>query len=116
PCALVISTPVTIVSGLAAGARRGILVKGGIHLEQARKLRVVAVDKTGTLTHGAPTLVAQAYLVEGDDRARAERIAAGLAGRSDHPISRAITAGLPGAAAADIVNFAAESGNGVLGE
>ena len=115
PCALVISTPVTIVSGLAAGARRGILVKGGIHLEQARKLRVVAVDKTGTLTQGAPKLVAQTYLVDGPERVRAEQIAAGLAGRSDHPISRAITAGLS-TQAADIANFTAESGNGVLGE
>src|SRR5690606_17327356 len=56
PCALVISTPVTIVSGLTAAARQGILVKGGVHLEQGQAMRVLAVDKTGTVTQGRAVL------------------------------------------------------------
>ncbi len=94
PCALVISTPVTIVSGLAAAARRGILVKGGIHLEGARKLKAIALDKTGTITEGKTRLVEWTVLDAGTDAAAAEHIAAALAAHSDHPVSRAVAAGL----------------------
>uniref|UniRef100_UPI0035B14B8D heavy metal translocating P-type ATPase n=1 Tax=Chitinimonas sp. TaxID=1934313 RepID=UPI0035B14B8D len=89
PCALVISTPVTIVSGLAAAARHGILIKGGVYLEEGRKLRWLALDKTGTITHGKPVLTDTAVLAAktGDE---AVRIAVSLASRSDHPVSRAI--------------------------
>ncbi|MEX1324660.1 MAG: heavy metal translocating P-type ATPase, partial [Synechococcaceae cyanobacterium] len=90
PCALVIATPVTLVSGLTAAARRGIVIKGGLHLEQARRLRTLAFDKTGTLTTGRPTLEAFEVI---DGRVPHERLrqwAASLAARSDHPISRAI--------------------------
>jgi Cd2+/Zn2+-exporting ATPase len=114
PCALVISTPVTIVSGLAAGARRGILVKGGIHLEQARNIRVLALDKTGTLTEGRPRLVEHHVFPGALDEDRILRYAASLAGRSDHPVSQAIAASLPG----DVVPveaFGAEAGHGVHG-
>ena len=90
PCALVLATPVTVVSGLAAAARRGILIKGGNWLELARGVRAVAFDKTGTVTAGRPVLVGQETL--GDDSAR--DVAAALAGRSDHPVSLAIAAGL----------------------
>ena len=95
PCALVISTPVSIVSGLAAAARRGILIKGGIHLEGARKLKAIALDKTGTLTEGKPRLV-DWQLLDGAGLGadEAEHIAAVLAGHSEHPVSRAIAAGL----------------------
>ena len=92
PCALVISTPVTVVSALAAAARRGILIKGGTYLENARKLKVIALDKTGTITEGKPRLVEWKALHGERDRAGA--LAASLAGRSDHPVSEAIAQGL----------------------
>lgn len=112
PCALVISTPVTIVSGLAAAARRGILIKGGIYLEEARKLKAIALDKTGTITEGKPKLVAWEVLGPGTDAAAAEHIAAALAGHSDHPVSRAIAAGLrPNSGEAK--DFKAIAGRGV---
>ncbi|OLL33695.1 ATPase P [Burkholderia sp. SRS-W-2-2016] len=94
PCALVISTPVTIVSGLAAAARKGILIKGGVYLEQGRKLSRLALDKTGTITHGKPVLVGfeavGAAADVGAEAANYRTLAASLAGRSDHPVSMAI--------------------------
>ncbi|UYO94919.1 heavy metal translocating P-type ATPase [Pollutimonas sp. M17] len=90
PCALVISTPVAIVSGLAAAARHGILVKGGVYLEQGRKLAWLALDKTGTLTHGQPRLVDTVVLAARLDAPRAHQLAASLASRSDHPASQAL--------------------------
>ena len=112
PCALVISTPVTVVSGLAAAARRGILIKGGAFLEQARGLRAVAMDKTGTLTEGKPRLVAFDALTEVVDGARLAQIAKSLAERSDHPVSKAIAQGLDGASV-EVQGFSAEAGRGV---
>ena len=114
PCALVISTPVTIVSGLADAARRGILIKGGVHLEQARRLRVLALDKTGTLTEGRPTLVAQEARVSGLADGELHRLARSLAARSDHPVAQAIARGLPGEAL-PVDDVAAEPGRGVRG-
>jgi Cd2+/Zn2+-exporting ATPase len=112
PCALVISTPVSIVSGLAAAARRGILIKGGIYLEGARKLKAIALDKTGTLTEGKPRLVDWQLLDASTDAARAEHIAAALAGHSEHPVSRAIAAVLrPNAVEAH--DFKAIAGRGI---
>lgn len=93
PCALVISTPVTVVSALTAAAKNGVLIKGGSALEGARNLRAIAMDKTGTLTTGQPQLMeVQVWgsLPTGDE----ERIAWQLASRSDHPVSRAIANGL----------------------
>jgi Cd2+/Zn2+-exporting ATPase len=115
PCALVISTPVTIVSGLAAAARRGILIKGGIYLEGARKLKAIALDKTGTITEGKPRLVTWSVVQPNGDLAAVERTAAALATHSDHPVSRAIAAGLKpnGLEAKD---FTALAGRGVQAE
>ena len=96
PCALVIATPVTLVSGLTAAARRGIVIKGGLYLEQARRLRVLAFDKTGTLTTGRPTLEALELIDDRVSLAQQRQWAASLAARSDHPISRAIAASLDG--------------------
>src|SRR5690606_22013348 len=96
PCALVISTPVSIVSGLAAAARRGILIKGGVHLEKARLLRTIALDKTGTITEGKPGLVATEVLAPGHHHDEVLHWAADMAGHSDHPVSHAISAGLDG--------------------
>ena len=113
PCALIISTPVTVVSGLAASARRGILIKGGIYLETARNLKAVALDKTGTITEGKPKLVDWSAL-NGADPKTAKRLAASMAKRSDHPVSKAIFAGLdePGD---EVDAFTALSGRGTQG-
>jgi Zn2+/Cd2+-exporting ATPase len=112
PCALVISTPVSVVSGLAAAARRGILIKGGVHLENARRIRAIAMDKTGTLTDGKPRLVAQTVVATSVDAAHAFAWAAALASHSDHPVSKAIAAGL-GQSGGRIEGFTAWAGRGV---
>ncbi|WP_235579340.1 heavy metal translocating P-type ATPase [Pseudorhodoferax sp. Leaf274] len=106
PCALVIATPVTVVSALAAAARRGILVKGGSHLENARLLKAIALDKTGTITAGKPQLVHWEAL--GADRKTLAGLAAALAARSDHPVSRAITQGLAQASAQESAQDSAQ--------
>jgi Cd2+/Zn2+-exporting ATPase len=114
PCALVISTPVTVVSGLAAAARRGILIKGGVYLEQARKLTVLALDKTGTLTEGKPKLVAHQVLDTQIPEGRLLDLARSLAARSDHPVSKAVASGLTGSTL-EVTDFGAELGKGVHG-
>lgn len=110
PCALVISTPVSIVSGLAAAAKSGVLIKGGIHLENARKLKAIALDKTGTITEGKPKLVHKEAVV--GDLSQSESLAATIASQSDHPVSKAIAQGLP-KAALPVTEFQALAGRGV---
>jgi Cd2+/Zn2+-exporting ATPase len=89
PCALVISTPASILSAIANGARRGILFKGGVHLEQTATLKVVAFDKTGTLTTGSPTLTTIQPFT-GVDADELLRLAAATEARSEHPLASAI--------------------------
>lgn len=91
PCALVISTPVSIVSALTAAARRGVLVKGGVHLEQASAIRTIAMDKTGTLTQGTPE-VQEVLAMEGHTASQVLQSAAALETHSTHPLARAVLA------------------------
>jgi Cd2+/Zn2+-exporting ATPase len=91
PCALVLSTPISIVSALAAAARRGILIKGGLHLERLAAIAAVAVDKTGTLTRGVLSVV-DVRPVDGVDAGTVLATAAAVAARSPHPVDRAIAA------------------------
>ncbi|HNL91910.1 MAG TPA: heavy metal translocating P-type ATPase, partial [Pseudomonadales bacterium] len=114
PCALVISTPVTVVSGLAAAARRGILIKGGVYLEAARKIKVIALDKTGTITEGKPRLVSFEPIDSTVSQLLLEQWAKSLAIRSDHPVSKAMVAGLS-PQTVDVADFQAVSGRGVQG-
>ncbi|MFP1742859.1 heavy metal translocating P-type ATPase [Lonsdalea quercina] len=114
PCALVISTPVTIVSGLTAAARRGILIKGGVYLEEGRKLKWLLLDKTGTITHGKPVQTdVTAYAGVTEEQGR--RLAASLADYSDHPVSQALSAASKGASRYNVEDFEALPGRGVRG-
>ncbi|MBF0125551.1 MAG: heavy metal translocating P-type ATPase, partial [Magnetococcales bacterium] len=116
PCALVISTPVTVVSGLAAGARRGILIKGGLYLEQVHGMRAIAMDKTGTLTHGRMEMTECIVLGDHDPK-QILQYAASLEAHSEHPVAAAILAAhgkektlLP------VIHFEAIMGRGARGE
>jgi Zn2+/Cd2+-exporting ATPase len=91
PCALVISTPVSIVAGLTALARRGVLVKGGAHLETVGRLKALAVDKTGTITEGKPK-VQGVELVNAQSETDVLRIAAAIDDHSAHPLAKAVVA------------------------
>lgn len=98
PCALVISTPATVLSAIGGAARRGILIKGGSHLEMAARIDIVAVDKTGTLTVGKPSLteIATADGIHPVDKPLPDhaiallRAAAALESKSEHPLAHAI--------------------------
>jgi Cd2+/Zn2+-exporting ATPase len=100
PCALVISTPASILSAIAAAARRGVLFKGGVYLEKAAAIDIVAFDKTGTLTEGRPAVTdLQVIVYPGQSEAQISCgqeellwLAAAVEARSEHPIARAIVA------------------------
>lgn len=91
PCALVISTPVSVVAALASAARHGVLIKGGLYVESPATVRAVAMDKTGTLTEGHPAVV-EIVAREGHTERELLAIVAGLESHSDHPLARAIVA------------------------
>ena len=114
PCALVISTPVTIVSGLASAARRGILIKGGVHLENARKIQLIALDKTGTITQGKPRLVQTEVMPGVSHEDEVLHWACDMAAHSDHPVSQAVAAGLAGLGCdGDLESFEVLPGQGI---
>ncbi len=114
PCALVISTPASILSAIANGARQGILFKGGIHMERTAELRVIAFDKTGTLTEGKPALT---DLVPWGDASPEEvlRLAASAEARSEHPLAAAIVqaAQARGVTPSEALEFQAHTGQGI---
>jgi Zn2+/Cd2+-exporting ATPase len=113
PCALVISTPVTIVSGLAASARNGVLIKGGEYLEAVGKAEVVALDKTGTLTRGK-ALVERVVPLNSTSESRLLELASAVEQRSEHWIAQAIVSHArdQGIAPPPCDNYTAISGKG----
>lgn len=117
PCALVISTPAAVVSGLGNAARHGILIKGGAHLESLARVDTVAFDKTGTLTEGHPR-VADVIPAPGFSAAEVLQTAAQLEARSQHPLAAAIlaAAGAPAPTWPEVRFFQQVSGNGLRGQ
>ncbi len=116
PCALVISTPVSIVAGMAALAKRGVLVKGGAHLESIAKLKALAVDKTGTITEGKPQVQGVETLNQKSEQ-KILRIAAAIDDHSAHPLAKAVVeyAKKQGVEFPRAENYQARSGRGAEG-
>lgn len=116
PCALVISIPITLVAAIGTAGRNGILVKGGVHLENLAKVQVVALDKTGTLTVGQPRVTAIVPL-NGHSESEVLSLAAALEGRSQHPLARAVLdrAAEQGIESAPAEHFQSLTGAGATG-
>ncbi len=116
PCSLVISTPVTIVAGLTAAARNGVLIKGGAYLEAPSQLTALALDKTGTLTYGQPQ-VQQVFPTDKHTEEQLLSRAAALEAHSSHPLARAIvqraeSLGISYRRAEDFIHFPGEGAKG----
>lgn len=113
PCALAISVPVAVFAAIGAASRAGVLVKGGLALETLGRVKVVALDKTGTLTRGQPRVILALPVAGGSER-ELLRVAGGVESRSEHPLARAIVE----AAGGDIAvaeEVTATVGSGVMG-
>jgi Cd2+/Zn2+-exporting ATPase len=117
PCALVISTPVSFMAALASAAQRGVLVKGGAFLEEAARLRALAIDKTAVLTRGEPSVTRLVALDGRSEREVLEKLA-GLEASSEHPLGRAILryAAEQGVRAPPLAGFQARQGLGAVAE
>jgi Cd2+/Zn2+-exporting ATPase len=116
PCALIISTPATILSAIGGAARRGVLFKGGAHLERTASVKTVVFDKTGTLTEGHPEVTD----VEGEDEREILRLAAAIEARSEHPLAKAIVnaaaaRGIPPAECGRFQSVAGQGASGTVG-
>ncbi len=123
PCALVISTPATVLSAIGNGARRGVLFKGGVHVENAAAIQVVAFDKTGTLTQGRPVVTDIIPLTPAGEETSPEaqeallRLAAAVESKSEHPLGQAIVqaAQQRDLTFAPAAEFSSNTGLGVMG-
>lgn len=118
PCALVIAIPITLVAALGTAARNGVLLKGGVYLEELAKVRVVALDKTGTITRGQPEVT---QVVTATTTLAVEEIlarAAAVESRSQHPLARAIVAyaAAKGVAPKPLADFRSLTGAGAVGQ
>ncbi|HBC0466381.1 TPA: cadmium-translocating P-type ATPase [Legionella pneumophila] len=119
PCALVISTPVTVVSGLAAAAKHGLLIKGGSYLETGYRLKLIALDKTGTLTEGKPIVTDFIVYDKSQTKEQLLLLAASLDSHSEHPVAHALVEywqqEQPNSSLLDVEQFFALPGRGVKG-
>ncbi len=114
PCALVISTPVSVVSALTSASRNGVLIKGGVYLEEMSKVKVIAFDKTGTLTRGQIE-VTDVMSLNGVSKNEALILAASLEIHSEHPIAKAIVKAARGNQLETVDAFKALPGRGITG-
>jgi len=115
PCAMLISTPVSVVSGITAAARNGVLIKGGLYLEAMGQVKVIAIDKTGTLTTGHLE-VTDVVPLNGASENAVLRVGASLEAKSKHPIAQAIVRAAGPSSQTPVDNFRSLTAQGVEGE